>query len=85
MSLDASDNNPWSEPAGLDTIETAALSLILQRHPAPVHEHELGRAFCGDDWEAALSGLVRDGAVHREGALYVASRPAVRVVELLRL
>ncbi len=65
-------------------METAVLTLILHRHPAPVHGDDLARAFAGDDWEAAVAALVAEGLLHREGALYVASRAAVRLSELLR-
>lgn len=80
---DASENNPWAEPISPDVIETAVLSLFLHRHPAPVHKDELARAFAEDDWEAAIAGLVGDGVIHRQGALYIASRPVVRGAELL--
>lgn len=68
---------------GPDVLERALLTLVLDRHPAPVHEDELARAFAGDDWRSAVSSLAADGAVHREGALHLASRAAVRVAQLL--
>ena len=64
-------------------VEAAILTLLLARHPAPVHAEELARAFAGDDWEAAVAGLEADGALHREGRLHLASRAAVRVSRLL--
>jgi hypothetical protein len=66
-----------------EAIDAALLALILERHPAPVHEADLGRAFAGDDWAASLSALAADGVLYREGALVLASRAAVRVGELL--
>lgn len=72
------------ETRGAEAMEAAVLTLILHRHPAPVHGDDLARAFAGDDWEAAVAGLIGDGLLHREGALYVAARSAVRVSELLR-
>ena len=64
-------------------LEAALLTLLLARHPAPVHAEELARAFAGDDWPAAVSALEADSALHREGALHLASRAAVRVSRLL--
>ena len=64
-------------------LEAAVLTLLLARHPAPVHAEELARAFAGDDWDAAVSALEADGALHREGKLHVASRAAVRISRLL--
>ena len=66
-----------------DALEAALLTLVLARHPAPVHAEELARAFAGDDWEAAVAALVADGVLHREGRLHLASRAAVRVSRLL--
>lgn len=66
-----------------DPLDTAVLALVLERHPAPVHRNELMLAFEGDDWPSAVSALVADGILHREGALHLASRAAVRVAELL--
>ena len=66
-----------------DRLETAMLAVLLSRHPAPVHAEELARAFAGDDWEAAVAGLEADGVLHREGALHLLSRAAVRVTQLL--
>ena len=66
-----------------ETIDMAVLALVLERHPAPVHEADLGRAFAGDDWAASLSALVADGVLHRAGSLLLASRAAVRVGQLL--
>ncbi len=67
----------------LDPLEVAVLTYLLARHPAPVHADELARAFAGDDWETAEAALRADGVLHRESRLYVLSRPAVRVSELL--
>ena len=64
-------------------LEAAILTLLLARHPAPVHAEELARAFAGDDWEAAAAVLEADGALHREGRLHLASRAAVCVSRLL--
>lgn len=66
-----------------DILEHALLSLLLVRHPAPVHRSELEHAFAGDDWPAAVSALVADGVLHQEGSLHLVSRPAARVAELL--
>lgn len=66
-----------------DPLEAALLSLILARHPAPVHAEELARAFAGDDWETAVTELEADGILHREGRLHLATRAAVRVSRLL--
>jgi hypothetical protein len=66
-----------------DQLELALLTLLLSRHPAPVHAEELARAFAGDDWEAAVSALAGDGVIHREGRLHLLSRPALRVTQLL--
>ncbi len=64
-------------------LEAGIRALLLARHPAPVHADELARAFAGDDWEAAVTALEADGALHREGRLHLASRAAVRVSRLL--
>ena len=66
-----------------DPIEIALVTLLLSRHPAPVHAEELARAFAGDDWETAASSLAGDGVIHREGKLYLVSRAALRVTQLL--
>ncbi len=66
-----------------DALESAVLTHLLARHPAPVHAEDLARAFAGDDWEAAVLALEADGALHREGRLHLASRAAVRVSRLL--
>jgi hypothetical protein len=71
---------PIADP---DLLDAAVLGLILQRHPGPVHHEELAHAFPAEDWPASVSGLLGDGAVHREGGFLVASRAAVRVAELL--
>jgi hypothetical protein len=72
------------ETRGAEAMEAAVLTMVLHRHPAPVHADDLARAFAGDDWEAAVAGLLADGLLHREGALHLASRSSVRVSELLR-
>lgn len=70
-------------PPSPDVLDAAVLGLILHRHPAPVHETDLACTFEGDDWPSSISALIADGIVHREGALHLASRPAVRVAELI--
>lgn len=70
-------------PPSPDRLEVALLSLLLARYPAPVHAEELARAFAGDDWVATAAGLEADGVLHREGALHLPSRAAVRVTQLL--
>jgi hypothetical protein len=67
-----------------DPLELALLTLLIDRHPAPVHREDLARAFVGDDWPASVASMLDDGLIHREGDLYLVSRAAVRVVELLR-
>ena len=64
-------------------LEAAILTLLLARHPAPVHAEELARAFAGDDWHSAVAALEVDGALHREGRLHLPTRAAVRVSRLL--
>jgi hypothetical protein len=66
-----------------DALELAMVTLLIDRHPAPIHGDELRRAFAGDDWPAAVEGMLVDGLLHREGDLYLASRAAVRLTELL--
>jgi hypothetical protein len=66
-----------------DAIELAILTLMIDNHPAPVHREYLGRAFAGDDWPASVEAMLADGLVHREGELFLVSRAAVRVVEML--
>jgi len=65
-----------------DVLELAILTFVLDRHPAPVHRDELARAFTGDDWRTAVTGLSADGLLHQEGRLYLASRASVRALEL---
>lgn len=64
-------------------LETALLTLVLERHPAPVHRDDLARAFATDDWRSSVTALIADGLLHEEGALLVASRAAVRAADLL--
>jgi hypothetical protein len=66
-----------------DPLELALLALLIDRHPAPVHRDDVARAFAGDDWQATVEAMLADGLIHREGQLYLASRAATRVVELL--
>lgn len=66
-----------------DALELAILTLLTDRHPAPVHVDHMARAFAGDDWRAGVEAMLVDGLIHREGDLYLASRAAVRVTELL--
>jgi hypothetical protein len=66
-----------------DPLELAILTLLIDRHPAPVHRDELARGFADDDWPATVESLLADGLIHREGDLYLVSRAATRVVELL--
>jgi hypothetical protein len=66
-----------------DALELALLTLLIDRHPAPVHRDELARAFVGDDWPASVETMLVDGLIHREGDLYLTSRAALRVAELL--
>jgi hypothetical protein len=66
-----------------DPLELALLTRLIDRHPAPVHRDDLARAFAGDDWPASLEAMLADGLIHREGDLYLVSRAATRVVELL--
>ena len=66
-----------------DVLDTAILTLVLERHPAPVHGDDLARAFSSDDWRSSLSGLIADGLLHHEGTLVLASRAAVRAAALL--
>ena len=71
----------WKAPEEMDV---AVLTLFMDRHPAPVHADDLALAFAGEDWPAAVSALETDGVLHREGALHLLSRPALRVAEMLR-
>lgn len=64
-------------------VDSALLTYLLERHPAPVHEDELRRAFADVDWRASVATLARDGLAHFEGALILPSRAAVRASELL--
>ncbi len=66
-----------------EALASALLTLLLARHPAPVHAEDLARAFTGEDWEAAVAALAADGVVLREGRLHLVSRAAVRVSQLL--
>ena len=70
-------------PMTPSALETAILTILLARHPAPVHADELARAFAGEDWEAAVASLETGGVLHREGRLHVATHAAVRVSRLL--
>ncbi len=66
-----------------DVLDLALLTLVLERHPAPIHGDDLARAFSSDDWHTSLTGLIADGLLHHEGTLVLASRAAVRAAELL--
>jgi hypothetical protein len=72
-----------SGTAPQDPLELALLTLLIDRHPAPVHRDALARAFVDDDWPASVEAMLADGLIHREGDLYLVSRAATRVVELL--
>jgi hypothetical protein len=62
--------------------DRVVLGLLLERAPAPVHAEELARVVGEVDAQDAVAALVRDGLAHREGALVVPSRAAVRGDEL---
>jgi hypothetical protein len=66
-----------------DALDLAILTLLIERHPSPVHGDELARAFANEDWPTSIAALLSDGLLHREGSLYLASRPAIRAAELL--
>jgi hypothetical protein len=70
-------------PAPQDILDTAVLSVVLERHPAPVHRDDLARAFAPDDWASSVVALTADGLLHHDGALVLASRAAVRAHDLL--
>jgi hypothetical protein len=66
-----------------DILDTAVLSVVLERHPAPVHRDDLARAFAPDDWTSSVVALIADGLLHGEGDLILASRAAIRAHDLL--
>jgi hypothetical protein len=72
------------EPAPQDVLEHAVLHEVLARHPAQLVFHELVLAM-GDPLflvQDAVTQLVADGLLHRNGEFVVPSRPAVRFDEL---
>jgi hypothetical protein len=66
-----------------DILDAAILSVVPERHPAPVHRDDLARAFAPDDWPSSVTVLVADGLLHSAGELIVASRAAARGRDLL--
>jgi hypothetical protein len=66
-----------------DPLELAILTLMIDRHPAPVHRDDLARAFTGDDWPPTVATMLADGLIHREGDLYLVTRAAIRTAEVL--
>jgi hypothetical protein len=74
---------PAAAPLDPDALDLAVFTYILTRHPAPTHQEAVARAFVGDDWPSSMSALCREGLLHREGALYLATSAAVRAGELL--
>lgn len=66
-----------------EALDAAIVAYVLARHPGPVHDDDLAKAFLGHDWRSSLTALRSDGVLHREGALSLATAAAVRISQLL--